>query len=63
MRMRSSRGDITGAKQSLLDQLVGSRLPSTTIRYFARSGLPFSSGLILEMAMDGRALPMMGRRS
>jgi len=60
-RRRSSRGDITGAKQSLVDQSVGSRFPRTTMRYFARSGFPFLSFLIFEMAIDGSALPMIGR--
>ena len=39
------------------------RIPRTTIRYFALSGLPCASFLIFEMAMVGRALPTMGRRT
>ena len=62
MRRRSSSGDMTGAKQSLFDQSCGSRLPRTTMRYLARSGFPFSSFLIFDIAMDGSALPTAGRR-
>ena len=45
MRRRSSRGDMTGAKQLLFDQSWGSRFPRTTMQYFSRSDLPFSSVL------------------
>lgn len=37
---RSSIADSTGAKQSVLDQLCGSRFPRTTMQYLARVGLP-----------------------
>ena len=33
------------------------------MRYLARHGAPFSSRLIVEIAIDGRALPTMGRRT
>jgi len=62
MRSRSLSRDMTGAKQSLLDQSCGSRLPRTTMQYFARSGFPFLSFLIFDIAMDGSALPTAGRR-
>ncbi len=56
-RKRSSRLDMTGAKQSALVHECGSRFPRATIRYLARSGFPFSSVLILDMAMVGRGFP------
>ena len=51
--------DMTGAKQSLVDHTCGSRLPSATILYFARVGLPFSLYLMVDNAIVGRALPTM----
>lgn len=59
---RSSIADRTGAKQSDFDQLCGSRLPNTTMRYFARVGWPCESRLILEMAIVGRGRPRMDLR-
>ena len=59
---RSSAWERTGAKQSLFDQLWGSRLPRATIRYLARIGFPSPSRLMVEMAMVGRALPLNGKR-
>jgi len=63
MQTHSSSGDMMGAKQSLLDQSWGSRLPRTTMQYFAWSVLPFSSFLIFEIAMEISALPMIRHRS
>ena len=59
----SSIWDITGAKYSDLDQSCGSRFPSTTMRYLARTGFPFSSFLMMEIAYVGRALPMVGNKA
>mgnify|MGYP003326720004 CR=1 FL=1 len=52
---------MTGAKQSDVDQECGSRLPRATMRHFARFGSPFSSYLMVEIAMVGRAEPTMWR--
>ena len=52
----------TGAKQSDFSQGWLSRLPRTMMRYLQHCGLPFSSCLILEIAMVGRALPVTERR-
>ena len=57
MRRRISRGLRTGAKQSDVFQSCGSRLPRTTIRYFALEGMPFSSNFTLDRAMVGSGLP------
>ena len=58
-RSLSSGCESTGAKQSVLDQSFGSWLPRTTMQYFAHFGLlPFSSFLIVEIAIVGRALPV-----
>ena len=53
----------TGAKQSEEDQLFGLRLPSTTIWYFALSGYPFSSFLIINIAIAGKAFPKIAQSS
>ena len=58
---RNSACDSTGAKQSDLVQLFGSRLPSTTIRYFARTGFPSPSFFMVEIARVGSARPTVGR--
>ncbi len=58
MIRQSSAWERTGAKQSLFDQLCGSRLPRATIWYLARIGFPSPSRFMVEMAMVGRALPL-----
>ena len=63
IKHRNSSCDIIGAKQSLLIHVCGSKLPKTTILYLARIGLPSLSFLMVEIAMLGNALPVMGRRS
>ena len=60
-RSFSSRADRTGAKQSLLFHLWGSRFLRTTIQYLACDGAPFSSVLTLDMTMDGSTLPTIGQ--
>ena len=50
--------DNTGAKQSVLVQLFGSKLPRTTIRYLHRFGSPFSSRFSVEIAIVGSAGPV-----
>ena len=57
-RRHSSIWDRTGAKQSLLDQLLGSRLPRTMRRYLHLMGVPFSSRLRVDFAMVGSAGPV-----
>ena len=47
----------------LLVHSYGSKFPSTTILHLQRFGLPFSSYLIVDIAMVGRALPTEGRSS
>ena len=59
-RSLSSSWDRTGAKQSLFDQLFGSRFPNTSRRYLHLIGLPSWSFFMVEMAMDGKALPTIG---
>ena len=59
----NSSWDITGAKQSCLIHVRGSKLPNTTILYIARMGFPSASFLMVEIAMMGNALPVIGRRS
>ena len=61
-RRRNCKEERTGAKQSAVDQSCGSKLPRTTMRYFARTGSPCSSVLMVDIAMVGRALPNIGRR-
>jgi len=58
IRIPNSREESTGAKQSEEFHWWGSRLPSATIQYFARSGFPWLSCLILEIAMVGKAGPI-----
>ena len=60
-RSLSLRAERMGAKQSLLFHLWGSKFPRTTIQYFAHDGVPFSSVLTLDIAIDGRAVPTIGR--
>ena len=55
---RTSVCDKTGAKQSVLDQLFGSRFPRTTIRYLQRLGSPFLSLFNVEIAIVGSAGPV-----
>ena len=55
--MRSFNCDSTGAKHSSLVHSCESRLPSATIRYFARFGVPSASYLIQSMAIEGRGVP------
>ena len=57
VRRRSSGNDNTGAKQSFVDHLYGSRLPRATILHFACFGSPFSSYLRVEKAIVGRVCP------
>ena len=58
----NSNCDITGAKQSCLLHVCGSKFPKTTIRYLARMGFPSAFFLMVDIAMLGRALPVIGRR-
>jgi len=52
---QSSNCDITGAAVKSLDQVCGSWLPSTTIRYFSRFGRLKASYLIVAIAIEGSA--------
>ena len=45
--------DMTGAKHSDFDQLMGSRFPRATMQYLARTGI-LSTYLIVEIAIEGR---------
>ena len=49
----SSNYNSTGAKQSFLVQIFGSKFPSAAILYLALSGLPFPLYLITNIAMVG----------
>ena len=60
---RTSICDSTGAKQSDLLQLLELRLPNTTILYLHLFGCPFSSLLSVEIAIVGRAGPVVFLRS
>ena len=59
--VRRSMRERTGAYVSDLDQVCWSRLPNTTMRYFARFGFPASSNLIVDMAIVGKARPVLCR--
>ena len=60
MNKRSLVWESTGSNTSLRDQLVGSRLPRTHMRYFSRWGLPLASVLMVVRGVIGRELPTDG---
>ena len=57
IKVRNSGPSRTGAVISGWFHVVVSRFPHTTMRYFARMGLPCSSNLIVARAIDGSIGP------